>query len=241
LGYYNVCHLGGEIKDPERNIPKSIFISITVIAVLYLLMQLSVLGVIPWRQAKDSPFIVSTFFEQIYGHRMAMLATVLILFVAISSLFSATLGYSRIPYAAALKGDYFAIFAKIHPSKKFPHVSLLILCGLALVFSLLFSLSEVITYIIVMRILVQFIGQSAGLIAFHYRKKNKTFPFRMWLFPLPAVISILIWLFVFASSGWKCIFGALTVLALGLILFLFRANKSKTFPFQTPARSAPLL
>jgi fructoselysine transporter len=235
LGYYNVCHLGSEIKDPQRNIPKSIFISITVIAVLYLLMQISVLGVIPWRQAKDSSFLVSTFFEHIYGHRMAMVATVLILFVAISSLFSATLGYSRIPYAAALKGDYFSVFAKTHPTKKFPHVSLLILCGLALVFSMLFSLGEVITYIVVMRILVQFIGQAAGLMVCHYRKKDGAFPFRMWLFPLPAVVSILIWLFVFASSGWKCIFGALTVLGLGLLLFLLRANKSKTFPFHIPS------
>ncbi|MCW3127974.1 MAG: Amino acid permease, partial [Bacteroidetes bacterium] len=93
LGYYNVCHLGGEIKEPEVNIPRSIFISITGIALLYLAMQIAVLGVIPWQTAKDSPFIVSLFFEQIYGHLAAQVATGLVLFIAVSSLFAVMLGY----------------------------------------------------------------------------------------------------------------------------------------------------
>jgi len=222
LGYYNVCHLGGEIKEPEKNIPRSIFISIAGIAVLYLLMQISVLGVIPWQEAKDSEFIVSTFFERIYGHTAAQVATALILFVAISSLFSVILGYSRVPYAAAVDGNYFKIFAKLHPTKNFPHVSLIILCSVAFVFSLLFKLKEVITAIIIMRILVQFIGQAVGVIAMHYRDKNIELPFRMWLFPLPALLSIAIWLFIFFTSDWQYIAGAISVIALGAILFMFR-------------------
>jgi fructoselysine transporter len=232
LGYYNVCHLGSEIKQPEKNIPRSIFISITGIAIVYLLMQISVLGVIPWQEAKNSSFIVSTFFEKIYGHRTAMTATVLILFVALSSLFSATLGYSRVPYAAALHGDYFKIFARTHPTRNFPHVSLLALCGLALIFSVSFSLSGVITSIIVMRILVQFIGQAAGLLAFHYRKKASAFPFRMWLFPLPALLSIAIWLFIFFSAERRYIAGALITLIVGLIVYLIWSAKKKQFPFR---------
>jgi fructoselysine transporter len=231
LGYYNVCHLGSEIKEPEKNIPRSIFISITGIAIVYVLMQISVLGVIPWQEAKKSSFIVSTFFERIYGHRTAIAATVLILFVAMSSLFSAALGYSRVPYAAALKGDYFKIFARTHPTRNFPHVSLLILCGLALIFSISFSLSGVITSIIVMRILVQFIGQAAGLLAFHYRRKTETFPFRMWLFPVPAILSICIWLFIFFSAERRYIEGALITLFSGLIFYLIWSSKKKQFPF----------
>jgi fructoselysine transporter len=232
LGYYNVCHLGGEIKNPEKNIPRSIFISITGITILYLLMQISVLGVIPWQEAMKSPFVVSTFFERIYGAPAAVTATVLILFVAFASLFSATLGYSRIPYAAALQGDYFKIFAKTHPTKNFPHVSLLILCATAFVFSMFGRLGEVITSIIVLRILVQFIGQAAGLIALHYRKKRTNFPYKMWLFPVPAVISIIIWLFVFVTSGRSYVLGAFGAIAAGLVVFLIRARIEEQFPFE---------
>ncbi|HRG87578.1 MAG TPA: amino acid permease, partial [Chitinophagales bacterium] len=229
LGYYNVCHLGGEIQQPERNIPRSIFISIAIIAVLYLLMQISVLGVIPWQTAKDSPFIVSLYFEKIYGHTVAQVATALVLFIAITSLFAVLLGYSRVPYAAAADGNFFAVFGKLHPTKNFPHVSLLILAGIAFFFSLLFKMKEVITAIIIVRIIIQFLSQSVGILLYHQKYKEEKFPFRMWLYPLPALIGIGVWVFIFFSADWIFIGGALGVIALGCLVYWFKekpVNKS---------------
>jgi amino acid transporter len=231
LGYYNVCHLGGEIRDPERNIPRSIFISITGIAILYLLMQTSVLGVIPWQEAKDSPFIVSLFFERIYGHLAAQIATGLVLFIAVSSLFAVMLGYSRVPYAAAADGHFFPAFARLHPTKNFPYVSLLVLGGLAFVFSLLFRMKEIITAIIVMRIIVQFMGQSVGIVLYHRKMQQEVFPYRMWLYPLPAVIGIFVWAFIFCSADWQFIAGALGVIALGCLIFIAQSYQKKQWPF----------
>ncbi|MEI9908873.1 MAG: APC family permease [Bacteroidota bacterium] len=131
LGYYNVCHLGGEIKNPGKNIPRSIFISITGIAVLYLLMNISVMGVVPWHTVKvDDKYLVSAFMEQIYGHQAGIIITCLILVIAFSSLFALVLGYSRVPYAAAVDGNFFKLFAKLHPAKNFPYISLIFLCVL---------------------------------------------------------------------------------------------------------------
>lgn len=226
LGYYNVCHLGGEIKEPERNIPRSIFISIAIIATLYLLMQISVLGIIPWQEAKDSPFIVSLYFEKIYGHTIALVATGLVLFIAITSLFAVLLGYSRVPYAAAVDGNFFSAFGKLHPTKHFPHVSLLILAGVAFVFSLLFKMKEVITAIIVMRIIVQFLGQSIGILLYHQRVKQENFPFRMWLYPLPALVGIAVWLFIFFSADWFYIAGAIAVIALGCLVYWLKEKRT---------------
>ena len=231
LGYYNVCHLGGEIKDPERNIPRSIFISITGIALLYLFMQTAVLGVIPWQEAKDSPFIVSLFFERIYGTLAAQIATGLVLFIAISSLFAEMLGYSRVPYAAAVDGHFFKAFGKLHPTKNFPYVSLLVLGGLAFIFSLLFKMKEVITAIIVMRIIVQFIGQSIGIMMYHQKNKVEPFPYRMFLYPLPAIVGILVWTFVFFSAEWPFIAGALGVIGVGVLIFMAQSYSNKKWPF----------
>lgn len=230
LGYYNVCHLGSEIEQPEKNIPRSIFISVAGIAVLYLLMQISILGVIPWQEAKDSPFIVSTFFERIYGPLAGKIATGLVLVIATTSLFAVILGYSRVPYAAAVDGNYFPIFAKVHPTKNFPHISLLFLGGVAFVFSLLFRMSEVITAIIVMRIIVQFIGQSVGVIRLHMQK-GVTLPYRMYLFPLPPIIGIVVWAFIFFSGELPFILGALAVIALGLVVYLMQAYFTGNWPF----------
>lgn len=219
LGYYNVCHLGAEIKDPARNIPRSIFISITGIAILYISMQLAVLGVLPWQEIAASEFVVSTYFERIYNHTVGQIATVLILCIALASLFSVVLGYSRIPYAAAKNGDFFKVFAKVHPRLHFPHVSLLALGGLAFIFSLLFKMKDVITAIIVMRILIQFVSQAVGVIAWRYSRRGDERPFRMPLFPMPAIISIIIWLFILFSSDWQYISFAFGIIVLGVILF----------------------
>jgi len=127
LGYYNVCNLGGEMKQPEKNIPRAIFISIIGIAILYFTMQTSILSVIPWQEAKDSPYLVSLFVERTFGMRWATFGTGLILVLAFGSIFSATLGYSRVPYAAALDGNFFSIFGRVHQTKHFPYVSLLAL------------------------------------------------------------------------------------------------------------------
>ncbi|MCL5029117.1 MAG: amino acid permease [Bacteroidetes bacterium] len=231
LGYYNICNLGSELKEPDKNIPKSIFISIIGIAILYLAMQISVLGVVPWREAMKSQFIVSTFVQKIYGSDAAIIATVLILWIAFSSLFSATLGYSRIPYAAAADGTFFKVFARTHPKKNFPHVSLLVLGAIAFVFSLLFRLKEVISAILAMRILVQFIGQAVGIMILRKTKPSNFFPFKMWLYPLPALIAILMWIGIFFSTGMYFALGGVVVMSIGVVVFLIRANYLKQWPF----------
>jgi fructoselysine transporter len=223
LGYYNVCHLGAEIKDPAKNIPRSIIMSITGIAILYLGMQTMVLGVLPWQTVAGSDFVASIYFEHIYNsHFVGQVATFLILIIALASLFSAILGYSRIPYAAAQNGDFFKIFARVHPKYKFPHISLLAIGGLGFLFSLLFRLGDVITAILMMRILIQFVSQSIGLIAWHYNKPDEERPYKMPLFPIPAIISILIWMFIFFSSELKFIVGAVGIIVSGVGAFFIR-------------------
>ena len=223
LGYYNVCHLGAEIKNPARNIPRAILISIAGIAVLYLGMQTMILGVLPWQTAAKSDFVASLYFETIYqSHLIGQVATGLILIIAAASLFSAILGYSRIPYAAALNGDFFKVFARVHPRLKFPHVSLLAIGAAGFVFSLLFKLGDVITAILMMRILIQFVSQAVGLIAWHYRAPKEDRPFKMPLFPIPALLCIAIWLFIFCTNDSKFIYGAFAIIGSGIIAFYLK-------------------
>ncbi|MET0636190.1 MAG: APC family permease [Chitinophagaceae bacterium] len=227
LGYYNVCHLGGDIRNPGVNIPRSIFISIFGIATLYLLMNISIMGVVPWQSVMaDDRYLVSSFMEMVYGRTAAIIVTVLILLIAMSSLFAVVLGYSRIPYAAALDGNFFPAFKKLHPSKDFPYVSLLFLCGIAFAFSLFMKLGDVITAILAMRIVIQFIGQSAGVVLLRLRFGTADLPFRMWLYPLPVIISMAVWVFLFISTGWFALYG-LGIAMTGVLLFFLIERKRK--------------
>ena len=232
LGYYNICHLRSEIKNPSKNIPRSIFISIIGIAILYLLLNVSVASVIPWQQAKSSEFVISEFMEILSGHTAATIITCLILWVAFASVFSATLGYSRIPYAAAEDGEFFKIFAKLHPTKNFPYVSLLFLGSVAFIFSLLFKLSDAISAILAMRIMIQFIGQAVGLLFLRSRKNPNTFPYKMPLFPFPVIIAIAMWFFILISTGSKLMFSGLVVIFLGGIVYFIKAKYQKEWPFK---------
>lgn len=229
LGYYNVCHLGGEIYNPGKNIPRSIFISIAGISLLYLLMNYSVMSVIPWQSVKaNDEHMVSTFMQQLFGAQAGVFVTILILCIAMSSLFAVVLGYSRVPYAAAVDGNFFSIFAKLHPTKQFPHISLLFLCGLGFVFSLLFKMSDVITAILAMRIVVQFMAQAAGVVLLRKKYGSGELPFKMWLYPLPVILSLAIWIFLFISTGWFAVWGSLIALTGIIVYLLIHKNATKS-------------
>ncbi len=231
LGYYNVCHLGGEIISPEKNIPRSMFISVAGISVLYLLMNISVASVLPLDTIISSPFVVSDYVQALAGPVAATIITALILWVAFASVFSATLGYSRIPYAAAKDGAFFKVFAKLHPIKNFPYVSLLVLGSVAFVFSLLFKIKDVINAILAMRILIQFIGQAVGLILLHRKKGKNFFKWEMPLFPLPVIVAIILWLCIFFSTTVEMMLYGITIIVLGVFAFLLKGKLGKEWPF----------
>jgi len=214
LGYYDVCYLGDEVRNPEKNIPRSIMISVVLVAAIYMTMNLSIIGVIPWRQVSEK--VAADFTEVLYGPAAATVFTVFILITAFASIFALMLGYSRIPFAAAKDGMFFSFFNHLHPRQRFPDRSLLVI-GIITMVTSLWDLSTVITAIFTCRILVQFLGQNVALMQYH--KSGKPLPFRMWLYPVPCWIAFAGWTFIFLTSGWKFIAGGCAVLALGVIVF----------------------
>jgi amino acid transporter len=230
FGYYNVCYLGEEIRDAGRVIPRAILFSISLVAVLYILMTASILSVIPWREAIDNKFIVSTYIEKLYGVGAANLMTLLMLWIAFASIFSLLLGYSRIPYAAATDGNFFKAFGRLHPKGNFPHVSLITLGITASVFSL-GRLPDVIGSLVATRVLIQYLPQAIGFFVLRKRAPLLTRPFKMWLYPIPGIISILGWLYILSTAAMKSLVFASSVFALGSIAFFMRAKIRREWPF----------
>jgi amino acid transporter len=239
LGYYDVCFIGDEVREPGRVIPRSVLISLVAVALIYMTMNLSIIGVVPWREftaptmealPNPPPPVVSMFMERVYGSGVARVFTALVLWTAFGSCFALLLGYSRIPYAAAKDGNFFSIFGRLHPTKNFPHVSLLLIGGLAIAFSF-FPLIDVINALLTTRILVQFIGQIGAVILLRRNAPELKRPFRMWLFPLPALVALAGWLFLFSTSGVKTMLYAVGVVAVGGVCFLIRARLVNQWPF----------
>ena len=199
-GYFDVCYVAGEIRNPEKVIPRAIIWSVLAVATMYALVNLSLIAVVPWREAMKSTFIVTEFMQRLYGARAASAVTILVMWTAVASVFALLLGYSRIAWAAAAEGDFFSVFAKLHPTGNFPHVAVLVLGVLSILCSF-FSLGDVISALLTSRILIQFVGQIAALHVLR-RRHDFVLPFRMWLYPVPSVIALAGWLYIFATSGW---------------------------------------
>jgi len=240
LGYYDVCYIGDEVKDPGRTIPRSIIISVIGVAIIYFAINLSIIGVVSWRDfvpAGDHPesgFIVSVMMERIWGPKFAVIFTAMVLWTAFGSVFALLLGYSRIPYAAALDGYFFKVFGRLHPTKRFPYVAVIVL-GLISIICSFFSLDIVIDALITTRILVQFIGQIFALTLLRRNQPNMVRPYRMWLYPVPSIIALAGWIFIFSTADKMVILLGLGTLGLGAIFFLIWSWRSQRWPFDEAA------
>jgi amino acid transporter len=232
-GYYNVCLIGGELKRPERTIPYSIIVSILLVAILYVAMSLAILGVLPIQQSMHSSAIVADYMQTAYGLKSARVADVLILVASFASVFSILLGFSRIPFAAAREGEFFSIFANVHPTKDFPHVSLVIL-GVLSACACMLSLSTLISLVIVIQTMVQFLAQCVAVVLLRRRDAKKpNFAFRMPFYPFPVVIAFMGWLLILISSGVRNIFSAFAIMLAGVATFLYKSRQEQRWPFET--------
>ena len=239
LGYYDICYLGEEVKNPGRVIPRSVIVSILAVAAIYIAINLSIIGTVSWREfvpaeanESVSKYVVSVFMERIYGSPAATIFTLMILWTGFASCFALLLGYSRIPFAAARDGYFFRIFAHLNPRGQFPDVSLLVIGGLAIACSF-FSLSLVIDALLITRILVQFIGQIIAVQLLRTTKPEMNRPFRIWLYPLPSLLALAGWIFAFLTANTQLIQYGLGVLVLGLITFFIWSAAHKQWPFAT--------
>jgi amino acid transporter len=244
LGYYDVCYIGDETKDPGRVIPRSILLSTVAVAAIYLAVNLSIIGVVPWREfvpADSKPnagFVVSAFMERAYGSKVASVFTLMILWTGFGSVFALLLGYSRVPYAAAREGYFFKSFSRLHPTKGFPHVALVVL-GVISILTSFFPLDVVIDALIATRIVVQFIGQIGGVVLLRRRAPTMTRPFRIWLYPVPIIIALAGWIFIFSTTGIRVMFFGLGVLGLGVLCFLVWSIRVQQWPFRGAVGEAP--
>ena len=229
-GYNNVCFFAGEVRTPERVIPRSILLSIITVAVLYLTMNVTIIGVVPWREAIQSTAIVSDFIQRIYGSKAAAVATILILWTTLASVFAVLLGYSRVPYAAAVDGRFFGPFARLHPSKNFPYVSVLFIGGLSAAASLL-KLDVLINALIVIQVLIQFVAQIFAVTLIRRNRPDIHRPFQMPAYPVPSIIALLGWLYILVASGLPYILAGFGLLALGVAAYLWRAHGEGEWPF----------
>lgn len=239
MGYYNICYIGDEVRDPARVIPRSIFISIVLCAFFYVAIHVVVLGVVPWQEVVKSRHIVSEFTEKLYGRGPAIVLTALILWTAFASVFALLLGYSRIPYAAALDGSFFRLFSRVHATKGFPDVSLYVLGTVSIGFAFL-DLDVAIEYLMTTRVIVQFLAQIVAVGLLRRRLPSSSRPYKMLLYPIPGIVAGAGWIYLFVAAGRMAILVGMGTLLAGIVAFLYWARSVKRWPFASGEAGPPV-
>ena len=234
LGYYDICFIGDEVKQPGRVIPRAVMLSLVLVALIYLAVNLSIIGVVPWREFASaenvSKPVVTMMMAKIYGNDFAQLFTVLVLWTMVACCFAMLLGYSRIPYAAARDGSFFSVFGKLHPRLGFPHVSLVVV-GLIAAAATFVKLGTLIDALLTTRIVVQFAGQIGALVMLRTLRPEMERPFRMWLYPLPALLALVGWMYLLFTTDKELLAAGGMALMAGCIVFLVWSWKAKKWPF----------
>ncbi len=233
-GYNNVCLIGEEVAAPRRTIPRAVLGSIVLVALLYLAMNLAILGTVPWREAQSSTAVVADYMQRLYGHRGGILVASLILVASFGSVYAILLGFSRVPYTAAAEGRFFRPFARLHPTGHFPVISLLTMGCLSAV-ACVFSLADLIGSLIVVQTMFQFAAQCIAVMLLRRqpaRDPAQGGEYRMPLYPLPAVIALLGWIYIVLTGRLLYIGIGLVMAAIGASFFLLAARRDKEWPFQ---------
>jgi amino acid transporter len=247
-GYGQACTIGDEVREPARVLPRSIVISVLLVGALYAATQVGVLAIVPWRELIPATpdgappalanFVASSAIERVWGLWPARVMTLAVLVTAFASTYGGLLGASRVPYAAALDGVFFRPFARLHARGRFPTVSLVVL-GLVALPACFFSLGDVINALTAGIVLAQSLAQIVGLVLLRVRGSRA--PYRMWLYPVPAIVAFAGWTWIFFSSGRAAIVYGLVTLAIGIAAYLVRARRARDWPFLPRAAATAAL
>jgi amino acid transporter len=227
-GYADVCALGDEVVAASRTIPRAIVVSVLAVGAAYVLLNVGVVSALAPKEIAASTTVASLVAERAFGGPFAIAVTVAVLITAFGSTYGLLLAAARVPYAAARDGDFLAPFARLHPRGRFPSVALVVIGLLALPASLI-PLDAVIAALTAGIVLVQGVAQVFAL--FVSRRTQARAPFRVPLYPLPPLIALAGWLFLFANTGPVAIAFGLGTLALGAVVFMVRARAVRTWPF----------
>jgi amino acid transporter len=238
LGYYNVCHVGEEVREPARVIPRAILLSVAVVIVLFVGLHLAMLGVVSWQEIPGPPDdynLPAEFMRRVHGDGAAALVSALLIGCCFGSTFAGLLGYSRILYGAAREGHFFRAFDRLHPRHRFPHRSLLLVGGSTVVWAF-FDLQVVINALIATRLLEMFCGQTVGLMLLRRYRPDVCRPWKMGLYPLPCLLALAGWLYLYLSSRWLyLLLGAVTLFS-GVAAFLVWSRMTASWPLGPDGR-----
>ena len=227
-GWIEVTYIGGEVKNPGRNIPRSLLLSTLVLIVIYILVNVTFIFLLSLPVIAQSQMVASEAVSVVLGSAGTTLVVIIILVSTLGGVHVNVLTSPRIYYAMAKDKLFFKSLAEIHPKHGTPALSLIIsgIWSSILVFSGTFY--QIITYVVFVS-LIFYAMSCAAVIILRYKQPELKRPYRTWGYPIVPMIFILLSGFLvintIVSSPLNALIGAGLILT-GLPAYLYWKRKS---------------
>lgn len=198
-GWNNITFVAGEIKDPQKNIPKGLFTGLFFCVIIYALINLAYIYVLPIDKMAASGFVASHAATVAWG---AIGGSVIALLVILSTSGAANaniLATARTTYAMSAENKWFARAGKIHPKYNTPANALLLNAVWASVLILSGSF-DMLTDMLVFVSWFSYGMSALGVIILRVRMKDAPRPYKVWAYPVVPVLFVLFVFFFLATT-----------------------------------------
>lgn len=234
-GWTNLNTVAEEVKNPKKNLPLAIVISIVSITILYTLFNYSIYKVIPFTEIEsliaNNEYYLGTYAaEKLMGKTGSILVVVGMILAMFGALNGCILAFPRMYYAMSEEGHFFKSFKKLHPKYKVPYAPLIVQCIISIMLVLLRNLNQLTSLVIFSGMMFNTLGVYAVMI---YRRKYPKLerPYKVIGYPITVILTTFIFVGLmintFIEDPQTSIIG-LAVPAVGILFYFYFNRKNKT-------------
>ncbi len=228
-GWNNVTFVAGEVKNPQRNVPRALLFGTIIVMAVYVLVNIAFLYVLPVNVMAKSPLVAASAAQVIFGTGGASVISIAVIISTFGALNGSLLSTARVQFAMARDNLFFKSIGKIHPKYGTPHVSLLVQGLWACVLVTSGTFDTITNYVIFAAWLFYALG-AFGVFVLRKKMPDTPRPYKVWGYPyIPALFVVFSALFLFntiISDTSDAAMGMFLIL-LGLPIYFYWKFKTK--------------
>ena len=194
-GWFASAYIGGEVKNPERNLPFSLLLGTIIITLLYTIINLVYLYALPVSLLKDAVNVAQLAAETLFNPRVAQAVSISIILAISGSINATILGGTRICYAMAEDNIFWSPLKRLHPKYGTPYFSILSQMILACILVLLGTFGQLLSCVVFVMLLSSIATGIAHFIL-RLRKPELPRPYHTWGYPVVPFLFICIYAWI---------------------------------------------
>ena len=228
IGFEDIVNIAEETKNPKKVLPRAIILSISITAIIYILVSLSAIQVLSWQELGSSLAPLADVAERALGSTGQLTMSLIALFATANTVLIILLAGSRILYGMAVQRSLPLLLGKVHFKTKTPWVAVLVIMLISTIFVFIENIVTV-ANITVFAIVITFAMVNLSVILLRYREPTLERPFRTPInigkFPILSLFGVIISAYMIAQFNAYVISVGVGIVAAGALFYVFYSKR----------------